>query len=212
MKNAFPTLHKLLDRLKAEIHGRFGPIVVTERLKTLISAAAGLVVLVALFGMHQFVSSLERGYERAQIDKARLESQIKSGNWEERKQQSQVLKSLLEGRLWVAQTPGLADASFERWLRDRLMPRKLEPIAPIQVRRIPLVRQTQGGEDTPLSNLQRMTAKLILPFDGSGLAQFLGDIAEADKAVVIDRMIVRSGRNARVEMDVSTFYRSTERN
>ncbi len=57
-----------------------------------------------------------------------------------------------------------------------------------------------------------MTAKLILPFDASGLVQFLADIADADKAVVVDRMIVRSGRNARIEVDVSAFYRSAERN
>jgi hypothetical protein len=212
MRNSFPTLQKLLDRLKAEADARIGPVILTDRLRTLVSAAGGLLVLAALFGLHQMVSSLERGYERAQIDKARLEAQIRTGGWEERKQQSQVLKSVLEERLWAAQTPGLADASFERWLRDRLTPHKLEPIAPIQVRRIPLTRQTQTSETSPLSTVQRMTAKLILPFDGSGLAQFLADIADADKAVVVDRMMVRSGRNARIEMDVSTFYRSAERN
>jgi hypothetical protein len=212
MKTSFPTLQRLLDRVKAEAHGRIGPIVLTDRLKTLISAAGALVIFAALFGMHQLVSTLERDYERVQIDKARLEAQIKAGGWEERKQQSQVLKSVLEERLWVAQTPGLADASFERWLRDRLSPHKLEPIAPIQVRRIPLVRQTQGGEESPLSAVQRMTAKLILPFEGAGLAQFLADLADADRTIVVDRMMVRSGRNARIEMDVSAFYRSTERN
>ena len=212
MRNSFPTLQKLLDRLQAEVHRRIGPIVLTDRLKALISAVGALLIFAALFGVHQTVASLERDYERVQIDKARLEAQIEAGGWEERKQQSQVLKSVLEERLWVAQTPGLADAGFERWLRDRLTPHRLEPIAPIQVRRIPLVRPTQGGEESPLSNVQRMTAKLILPFDASGLVQFLADIADADKAVVVDRMIVRSGRNARIEVDVSAFYRSAERN
>jgi hypothetical protein len=214
MNKAFPTLQKLLDRIKAEVHSRYGKdLVFTDRVKTLMSVAAGLVILAMLIGAHQLVSSIERDYERAQIDKARLESQIKAGEWGGRKQQSQVLKSLLEERLWSAQTPGLADASFERWLRDRLSPHKLEPIAQIQVRRVPLVRASQpGDQENPLSTVQRMTAKLILPFEGPGLAQFLADIAEADKAVVIDRMVVRAGRNARVEVDVSTFYRSSERN
>lgn len=213
MKNAFPTLHKLLERLRTELQARYGKdLVLTDRLKMLISVVAGIVVLSALVGMHQLVSAMERDYERVQIDRARLEAQIKAGGWQDRKQQSQVLKSLLEERLWTAQTPGLADASFERWLRDRLTPHKLEPVAQIQVRRVPLVRQTQPGEqETPLSTVQRMTAKLILPFNGPGLAQFLADVAEADKAIVVDRLIVRAGRNARIEMDVSAFYRSTER-
>lgn len=212
MKNSFPTLQKLFERLQAEAHSKFGPVVLTDRLKMLISAVAGILLVAALIALHQMVSGLQRDYQRAQVEKARLEAQIESGGWDERKQQSQVLKSLLEERLWAAQTPGLADASFERWLRDRMGPHKLEPVTPIQVRRIPLVRQTPSGEVSPLSTVQRMTAKLILPFDGAGLAQFLADIAEADKAVVVDRMIVRAGRNARIEMDVSAFYRSTERN
>lgn len=214
MENTFPTLQKLLDRLKIEVRSRIGrDIALTDRTKALISVVAGLVMVSALIGMHQLVSSLERDYERVQVEKSRLETQIKSGGWQERKQQSQVLKSLLEERLWAAQTPGLADASFERWLRDRLSPLKLEPIAQIQVRRVPLVRQAQPGEqENALSTIQRMTAKLVLPFDGAGLSHFLADIAEADKAVVVDRLIVRAGRNARVEMDVSAFYRSAERN
>lgn len=214
MNKAFPTLNKLVERIKTEVQNRYGKdLVLTDRLKTLLSLSAGLVILALLVGAHQMVSSLEREYERVQIDKARLEAQIKAGGWEERKKQSQVLKSLLEERLWSAQTPGLADASFERWLRDRLSPHKLEPIAQIQVRRVPLVRAAQPGDaENPLSNIQRMTAKLILPFEGPGLSHFLADVAEADKAVVIDRMIVRAGRNARIEMDVSAFYRSNERN
>lgn len=214
MMKSFPTLQKLLDRLRAEARSRIGhDVVLTDRLKVMISVAVGLVVLAALAAMHQAVSSFERDYERVQIDKARLEAQIASGGWQDRKQQSQVLKSLLEERLWAAQTPGLADAGFERWLRDRLSPHKLEPIAQIQVRRVPLVRQVQPGEQAgPLSTVQRMTAKLILPFESAGLSHFLADIAEADKAVVVDRLIVRAGRNARIEMDVSAFYRSPERN
>jgi hypothetical protein len=214
MKKSFPTLARLLERAAAEAHRRFGrDLVLTDRLKTLLSVAAGLLILAMLVGTHQMVSSLERDYDRVQVEKARLEAQIKSGGWSERRQQSQVLKSLLEERLWAAQTPGLADASFERWLRDRLSPHRLEPIAQIQVRRVPLTRAAQPGEtEGPLSNVQRMTAKLILPFEGAGLSHFLADIAEADKTVVIDRMIVRAGRNARVEIDVSAFYRSAERN
>ncbi len=214
MKDAFPTLRKVLDRLRAEARARLGhDLGLTDRVKVLISVAAGLMILAALVGMHQTVSSFERDYQRVQIDKARLEAQIKAGGWQERKQQSQVLKSLLEERLWAAQTPGLADASFERWLRDRMSPHKLEPIAQIQVRRVPLMRPMQASEqEGPLAAVQRMTAKLVLPFESAGLSHFLADIAEADKAVVVDRLIVRAGRNARIEMDVSAFYRPPERN
>jgi hypothetical protein len=39
----------------------------------------------------------------------------------------------------------------------------------------------------------------------------LADVAEGDKAVVVDRLVVRAGRNARIEVDVSAFYRSAQR-
>lgn len=213
MSSSFPTLQKLLDRAREEVTRRVGrDLVLNERLKLLISGVAALLVISALIGMHQFTSRLEREHAKAKVDLARLEAQIASGGWEERKQQSQVLKSLLEERLWSAQTPGLADASFERWLRDRLSPHKLEPIAQIQVRRVPLVRQSQPGDpENALSSLQRMSAKLVLPFDGPGLAHFLADVAEGDKAVVVDRLVVRAGRNARVEVDISAFYRAAAR-
>ena len=213
MSSSFPTLQKLFDRARDEFARRIGrDIVLNERLKLMISGVVAILVVSALIGMHQFTGRLEREHARAKVDLARLEAQIASGGWEERKQQSQVLKSLLEERLWSAQTPGLADASFERWLRDRLTPHKLEPIAQIQVRRVPLVRQAQPGEpENALSAIQRMTAKLVLPFEARGLAHFLADVAEGDKAVVVDRLVVRAGRNARIEVDVSAFYRSAQR-
>lgn len=209
MMQHFPTLQKLADRLKTEFTAKFGrDLVLTDRLKLLLSAAAGVLLLSALIGMHQLVSSLERDHRKAQLDLARLQATIQSGGWDERRQQSQVLKSLLEERLWSAQTPGLADASFERWLRERLTPHKMDPIQPIQVRRVPVTRQTAGEAENALSTVQRMTAKLVVPFQDAGLAGFLADIAEGDKIVVVDRLTVRAGRNARVEMDVSAFYRS----
>src|SRR5690606_31340362 len=97
-------------------------------------------------------------------------------------------------RLWSAQTPGLADASFERWLRDRLGPYQLDPLQPIQVRRVPVVRQSLSNEpESSLSSLQRMTAKVIAPFSPDGLPRFMAELAEADKTVLVDRISVRAG-------------------
>lgn len=205
-------LRPLADRLKADFAARYGrDIVLTDRMKLLISVAFGILLFSAIVGTHQLVAGLERRHARAQVDLERLRIQIESGSWHERKQQSQILKSLLEDRLWTAQTSGLADASFERWLRDRLNRYRVEPLQQIQVRRIPVGRQSQPGEAAqPLANVQRMTAKLVLPFNGATVAGLLADLADADKAVVVDRLTVRSGRNARVEMDVSAFYRSAE--
>ncbi len=215
MNQAIALLQKVAGDVKALLD-QYLPrrdVALTDRAKVLIGVAAGVVILSGLFGMQRIVAGLERRYATAQADMMRLKAQIETKVWQERKQQGQILKSQLEERLWAAQTPGLADAGFERWLRERLTRYRLDPLQQIQVRRIPAGKQAASapGSD-PLSDLQRMTAKVVIPFEQAGLTGFLADVAEGDKAVVVDRLNVRSGRNARVEMDVSAFYRPPERN
>jgi hypothetical protein len=143
-----------------------------------------------------------------------LQSQLSTNIWRDRRQQSQVLKSVLEERLWTAPTPGLADAGFEKWLRDHMGRYKMEPTQQIQIRRVPVSRTAAiapGAAPDKLSEIQRMTAKIVLPFDPQGLSNFLADVAEGEKTVVIDRLTVRAGRNPRVDMDISAFYWSPEK-
>lgn len=213
MKALLDKARRLIEDLTAQVSARFGrDVVLTDRLKLLISVASIVLVLAGVLGTRQIASNVALRHIRAQTDMARLKAQIERGGWEERKQQSQVLKALLEERLWTAQTPGLADASFERWLRDRLNQYRVEPLQQIQVRRVPVSKQNQGGgAPDVLLDLQRMTAKIILPFDAPAISGFLADLAEGEKMVTVDRMVVRTGRNARVEIDVSAFFRSHER-
>ena len=206
------SLKQAADELRARYAARFGrEIVISDRLKTLIAAGAFILLVSSLIGLHQLVSSLEKSYVRAQVDMTRLESQIRTNVWQGRKQQSQVLKSVLEERLWTAQTPGLADANFERWLRDRMSRYKMEPTQQIQIRRVAVGKNAPAGGGDKLASVQRMTAKVVLGFDPQGLSGFLADVAEGEKTVVIDRLVVRSGRNARVEIDISAFYWSPEK-
>ena len=56
------------------------------------------------------------------------------------------------------------------------------------------------------------SAKILMPFDQTELDGISGRYwLKAEKAVVVDRLLVRSGRNARVEMDVATFFPTREK-
>ena len=208
-------LKKASDDLRNRFMERFGKdVVMSDRLKALIAAVAVILLLSSLLGLRQLVGSLESHYVRAQTDMARLQNQIRTNLWQDRRQQSQVLKSVLQDRLWTAATPGLADAGFEKWLRDRMSRYKIEPTQQVQIRRVPVSRaaaSSPGAAPDKLSEIQRMTAKVVLPFDPQGLSGFLADIAEGEKTMVIDRLSVRAGRNPRVEMDISAFYWSPEK-
>ena len=196
----------------ARVLNRFGQdLVVTDRLKVLLAGAVIVVVFSALLGLISLVDKMELHHTRTQIDLERLKEQIQTSSWQERQSQSQALKSILEERLWTAQTPGLAEAGFERWLRDRLTHHKMKPQR-LQIRRIPVLAQADtNAAQHPLAGVQKMTVKILMPFDRIGLLGFLSDVSSGDKTLVVDRLIARSGRNARIEVDVSTFYRTQER-
>jgi chromatin segregation and condensation protein Rec8/ScpA/Scc1 (kleisin family) len=201
-----------LADLRALYEARFGKdLALTDRTKALLAAGAAVVLLSALIGANALVDRAERDYTSAQVELARLKTQVETGSWPDRKRQSQILRSLLEERLWVADTPGLAEAGFERWLRDSMGRHRLEA-QQIQIRRVPITTSADAkASSQPTANLERMTAKIVAPFEQAGMTNLLADIAESNKALVVDRLIVRAGRNPRIEIDVSTFYRSPQK-
>ena len=208
MNTILAQLRRHLAALEQQFRARFGnDLVLTDRIKILITVAAGVLIISALFGLHRYVDGIHERYTRTQTSLVRLRAQVTTDVWPARKQQSQILKALLEDRFWSAPTPGLADAGFERWLRDHLGRYQMEPLQQIQVRRIPASRPGAPGFES-LADLQRMTAKILLPFNGDGLTDFLKDVAEAEKTIIVDHMNVRAGRNARIEIDISAFYRA----
>ncbi len=212
MNLAVEMLQQRALEMRAKILNRFGQdLVVTGRLKVLLVGATTILVFSAFIGLNSLVESVENRQVRSQIDLERLKEQIETSSWEERQNQSQVLKSILEERLWTAQTPGLAEAGFERWLRERLAQHHMEP-QQLQIRRVPVTAEPDAGvAEHPLAGVQRMTVKILVPFDQTGLLGFLADISSGNETLVVERLIARSGRNSRIEMDVSAFFRSQER-
>jgi hypothetical protein len=200
----------LLAELQGQLTQRFGSEAISaDRMKLYAAAVAAIILLSAYLGLSQAVTHARQTYRTAQIAYARLKAQVDSGSWNEKRAASQALKLTLEERFWVANTPGLAEAGFERWLREHLARYNVAP-QQIQVRRVP-VASADSTAKGPLAGMERMSAKILMPFDQTGLMGFLDDIAESEKAVVVDRLIVRSGRNARVELDVATFFPTREK-
>ncbi len=212
MNKVIELLTSLTALVRAQIQARIqGELVLTEREKLGLVAGASVLLLAVWLGLSAWTGSIGREYRTTQFNLARLKEQVKSGEWAGRRSESHVLRSVLEDRFWTAETPGLAEAGLERWIRERLTRANVEAQL-IQVRRVPIVQSTdQSAENDPLFGLQRMTAKVLMPFDENALLSLLAEIAESNKVMVVDRLTVRAGRNARVEMDVSTFFRYHER-
>jgi len=179
-----------------------------ERLGLLFGGAVVLFILTLLYGFWSATSRMADQLAASKTNLARLQVEATGDEWPRRLEVTQALKTQLSVRLWDAATPGLAEAGFETWLRTRFS-RHGGTLQQILITRSPAVGR--DGQTTPsLEGLQRMTAKVLAPFDQAVMTQVLADAAEADRMILIDRLIVRGGANSRLEMDISTFIRTGE--
>jgi hypothetical protein len=183
-------------------------VVSNERLAGLLGAAGVLILLSGLYGLWSLTSSMGNQLEVSKATLARLQAEASSDAWPARLEAARALKTQLTVQLWDAPTPGLAEASFETWLRNNFS-RHGGTLQQVQITRSPALGR-DGQPSATLAGLQRMTAKVIAPFDQRVLVNVLADAADAEKIIIVDRVIVRAGANSRLEMDISTFIRSAE--
>ncbi|MDX2225453.1 MAG: hypothetical protein SFV21_22055 [Rhodospirillaceae bacterium] len=196
MEDIEARLRALQARLKAEG-------TTPERAKLLMLAAGALVWLSAVVMLAGRIDAAEARLQSQQSEIARLTRLVDDTSWGPRLAESEGLRTRLDARFWRAATSGLGEASFEAWLRDRFQAHGLE------VQQV-LITRTQldgGNAGDGLDGVERMTAKVISAFRPAGAVNFTADAAENERMVIVDRLIVRTGRNARMETDVSTFLK-----
>jgi len=181
----------------------------TERLRPTLAIAAVVIFLGLLIATFSLLSSGLKDLRSAQTDLARLQQQLRDGSWAERKQQSETMRFQLNERFWMAETAGLAEASLERWLRDRLEKLGVR-IDTIRIQRAAIQTASDSAKTAHMAGVQRMTAKVVMPFEPEAVMELLKAATGHEKILVVDRLILRGGRNSLIEMDVSTFVKLTE--
>ncbi|MBY0510760.1 MAG: hypothetical protein K2P94_11505 [Rhodospirillaceae bacterium] len=199
------SLTPVLDYIRRHVSNE---LVSNERLLLMLAASAVLIWLSALYGLWSMTGDMRTQLNASKASLARLRAEVTGDAWPKRVEDSRMLRVQLGGRLWEAETAGLAEASFENWLRSHFGKNGAEP-QQIQITRSPAFGR-DGQSNPSLAGIQRMTAKVLGVFDQATVTQVLADIVEADKVIVVDRMILRAGANGRLEMDVSTFVRTAE--
>ncbi len=175
-----------------------------ERLRPMIAAASVIVFLALLTLTIGLARQQGKDLTAAQTSLARLKQQINEGSWADRKRESETLRFQLYQRFWTAETAGLAEASLERWLRERIEKLGVRPDT-IRIQRAAVTAASDTSANGPLAGVQRMTAKVIMPFEPEALIDVLSAAASFEKILVVDRLMIRGGRNALIEMDISTF-------
>ncbi len=193
-----------IDKVSQEIAGN-------ERLRWLL-CLSGLVLYLALLLYASGLSDdAQRSLELSQSQFARIKVQTEDTQWPERAAEAEQLVADLEKRLWPGETPGLAEAGFERWIRRTFEEYGVQ-VRQVQLTRGPALEDRGDFTTTNLPSIQRIRAKIISPLNEPALVNFLNDSANHQAWVVVEQLIVRPGRNARLEMDLATLFKTPEQN
>ena len=192
------------DRFSQEIAGN-------ERLRWLLGLS-GLILYVALILYVSGLSdSAQRSLQLSQSQLARITVQTEDTQWPERAAEAEQLVADLEKRLWPGDTPGLAEAGFERWIRRTFEEYGVQ-VRQVQLTRGPALEDRGDFTTTNLPSIQKIRAKVISPLNEPALVNFLNDSANQKAWVIVEQLIIRPGRNARLEMDLATLFKTPEQN
>ena len=197
------------ERLVSVIESASDELSSNERLKwILVTAISVLYLSVVLFLADQAERS-SVNYQDAREQLSRLERQSEEVHWPQRASEAQVFVDNLDDRFWPGETTGLAEAGFERWIRQTFDQHGTE-VRQVQLTRGPAAEDSSGFQTGSLSSIQRIRAKVIGPLKEDALLRFLYDAANNPSWVDVEQLIVRSGRNPRFELDLAAFVETRE--
>lgn len=127
--------------------------------------------------------------------------------WGKRASDSKMLAKELKQRMWKGSTPGLAEAGFERWIRQTLLLHGIK-VKQVTLTRSPLLNDSENIDT--IASIEALRARVIAPLNESALIKFVSDASKHQSLIVIEKLFIRGGRNDRLEMDLSTFYNNKE--
>ncbi|NKB43835.1 MAG: hypothetical protein GKS03_06105 [Alphaproteobacteria bacterium] len=180
-----------------------------DRLKWLLSMGAVFLYLALILYLSGQSDSAKRDLQFSQAQLSRISAQAEETRWPERAVTAQALINGLEERFWPGETPGLAEAGFERWIRRTFEQHDVQ-VRQVQLTRSSVLEDEVDTGSTTLSSMQRIRAKVTSPLNEAALIRFLDDAAMNESWIFIEQLIVRPGRNPRLEMDLATFFRPRE--
>lgn len=188
-----------VNRLKQELASN-------DRLKWLLGIGIVILYLGLALYMAGRAETAQRDLNSSQIRLSQIKAQALETRWPLRAAEAQALTSELEKRFWPGSTPGLAEAGFERWIRQTFDQHGVQ-VRQVQLTRGPVLDGDVGVSDSTLSSIQQIRAKVISPLNEIALIRFLNDTRSHQSWLIVEQLIVRPGRNPRLEMDLATYFR-----
>ena len=204
LRHRFDETYGLLRQQIAQVEEQ-----ITPRVRL---GAIGVVVLILLYLASVL---LQMGHaQRSDIDRLRQdiafqEQSLEGIDWTSRARASADKLDELRQRFWPGSTAGLAQASFEKWLRDNFEANGLK-VNQLQVR-VSAVLDQDGISEEMAAKLQRISAKVLANFDDRGLDNVLLTLSQSPYFITVERLNIRADRTMRLELDVQTLRLNEER-
>lgn len=155
-------------------------------------AAGGLTVLDGID------TKLRRTLADEQAQLGAIEHLSDSDTWRQRRAETELLRVQAEGRLWEAESDGLAQANFQAWI--------LEQANHAGMGQLDIRTSINPNVNNPLK-LRQLTAQVTGRFEPNGLLALLRSISSNDRLLVVNRLEVQTVPFPHFEMLLGTFLR-----
>jgi hypothetical protein len=184
----------------------------------------GLALIVGIFWLYALLLMRDSLQEQTQQHRttaqsvARLRAQLAQPEWTARVTPAKVMAVQLEGKLWQAPTPGLAQAAFQDWLNTTLMKAGVSkpqitvtvledapPNAPTQSKDAS-TSATSGTAPRAPSDLWKIKAKLGFDAPAAVLMTFLNSIEDHEKQIIVGALNVRKEPTPHAEMELFGYF------
>lgn len=190
----------------------------TPRLRWGVALIIGILWLYAILLLRDSLQDQTQQHRAAAQTLSRLRAQLAQPQWTARVTPAKTMAVQLEGRLWQAPTPGLAQAAFQDWLNASMVKAGINkpqisvtvleealPNAPTQN----LASGTSTASSPPSStpaDLWKLKAKLSLDFSAPSLMNFLALIENHDKQIIVGTLNARKEPSPRVDLELYGYF------
>jgi hypothetical protein len=155
-------------------------------------AAGGLTVLDGI------ATKLRGTLAEGQAQLGAIEHLADSDTWRQRRAETDSLRVQAEGRLWEAESDGLAQANFQSWILEQANHAGMGQLE---------IRTSINSNANNSLKLRQLTAQVTGRFEANGLFTLLRSITSHDRLLVVNRLEVQTVPFPHFEMMLGTFLR-----
>lgn len=170
----------------------------------------GIFWLYSILLLRETLQEQEIQHRAATRSISRFRAQLAQPEWTARVIPAKIMAVQLEGQLWQAPTSGLAQAAFQDWLNATMVKagvtRPQITVTVIDEIATDTPNQNQDSGTTTPPDLWKIKAKLGFDFSAATLLDFMSQIENHEKQIIVDTLNVRKEPFSHVEMELYGYF------